>query len=165
MAREHLSAKDLAVCLGMSGNNAGKATDAAMKRIAPIFIDHQAAAHRMLADAIDKARSERPSLDDRRRRAGGQGVALEPLTEAEYYEMVAQREGRADLPRSEAEYYKMIAQREGRADPLAVGDGPLRGTTGCPEQDCSPAKRGPPPGSGSSPGSGPPPDLEPVETT
>ena len=121
MAREHLSAKDLAVCLGMSGNNAGKATDAAMKRIAPIFIDHQAAAHRMLADAIDKARSERPSLDDRRRRAGGQGVALEPLTEAEYYEMVAQREGRADMPHSEAEYYERVAQREG---PLAVGGGP-----------------------------------------
>ena len=112
------------MCLGMSGNNAGKATDAAMKRIAPIFIDHQAAAHRMLADAIDKARSERPSLDDRRRRAGGQGVALEPLTEAEYYEMVAQREGRADMPHSEAEYYERVAQREGRAD--LPGTGPKR---------------------------------------
>ena len=79
-----LSGKELAVCLGMSAHNAGKATDAAMKRIAQIIIDHQAEAHRMLADALDKARSERPSL--------------EPLTEAEYYEMVAQREGRADLP-------------------------------------------------------------------
>ena len=119
------------MCLGMSAHNAGKATDAAMERIAPIFIDHQAAAHRMLADAIDQARSERPSLDDRRRRAGGQGVALEPLTEAEYYEMVAQREGRADLP-------------TGR------GGGPRFAG----EQPCS----GPPPtASGVVPRSGPPP--------
>lgn len=155
------------MCLGMSAHNAGKATDAAMERIAPIFIDHQAEAHRMLADAIDKARADRPSLDDRRRRAGGQGVTLEPLTEAEYYEMVAQREGRADMPHSEAEYYERVAQRESplavgggplRETPLAVGGEPPRGTSGCPEQGCSPAERGPPPGPGPS-------DLEPVETT
>lgn len=102
MARDHLSAKDLAVCLGMSPHNAGKATDAAMERIAPIFLDHPADAHRMLADAIDKARAERPPLFDRRQRAIAQGVALEPLTEAEYYDMVARRLGRADLPGSQA---------------------------------------------------------------
>ena len=131
MAREHLSAKDLAVCLGMSGNNAGKATDAAMKRIAPIFIDHQAAAHRMLADAIDKARSERPSLDDRRRRAGGQGVALEPLTEAEYYEMVAQREGRADLPTGRGGGPRFAGKRPvvPRGAPDPGDDSASRGTT------------------------------------
>ena len=51
-------------------------------------------------------------------------MALEPLTEAEYYEMVAQREGRADMPHSEAEYYERVAQREGRAD--LPGTGPKR---------------------------------------
>ena len=100
MARDHLSAKDLAVCLGMSGHNAGKATDAAMDRVAPIFVDHPSDAHRLLADAIDKARAERPSLDERRRLAIGQGAALGPLREAEYDELVARQEGRADLPGS-----------------------------------------------------------------
>ncbi len=50
----------------------------------------------MLADAIDEARAERLPLFDRRQRATAQGVALEPLTEAEYFDMVARRTGRAD---------------------------------------------------------------------
>lgn len=84
---------------GMSGTNAGKATDAAMKRVALkrvalIFIDNQAAAHRMLADTIDQARAER------RRRAIGQGVDLQPLTEADLDLMLAQQALRADLPGS-----------------------------------------------------------------